>query len=73
MTIVDSKFTGYNSAGEALWFYKIRGKSTETKPTKGVADGSEFFCFNNGTTLYFDGTAAAGSEWAAPETPAAET
>lgn len=46
---------------------EYRGKSTDTKPTTGVCNGSEFLEMDTGDKYYFDGDA---SDWIKPEAAA---
>lgn len=40
---------------QSVDFVEIRGKSTDAKPTKGIANGSSFFEFDTGCLFIFDG------------------
>ena len=44
-------------------FVEIRGKSTEEKPVKYIADGSSFLETDTGTMLFFD---EASGQWLNP-------
>ena len=46
-----------------LHLVDLVGKSTETMPTAGIADGSTFFAYDTGDTYYFDQSA---QTWAVP-------
>lgn len=46
-----------------LHLVEMVGKSTDSMPTTGIADGSSFFAYDTGDTYYFDESA---STWAVP-------
>ena len=46
-------------AGEALLYVEIAGDSTETKPTAGIVDGSQFLETDTGDIYVFNERSAA--------------
>lgn len=56
----------YEFLDGSVAYRKFAGKSTDTKPTGGIATGSQFFEINTGKTYYYDEDGAEGSEWVDP-------